>query len=143
VDALLSLKDKFTKAGNLEAAIATDAELKRLGSVSPTALPTGELPLAAGKTAKSRKLYRELVGTTWHTEWGNQTIVLEIDGLMRFSNEGNNRQWRISDDGKMEMFALENPDGARNTNLSEKLDEFKIPFGTVKICRRIVNPPAK
>jgi hypothetical protein len=140
VDALLGLKDKFTKAGNLEAAIATDAELKRIGSANPAPLATGDLPAAAGKTSRSRKLYGELVGTTWHTEWGDQTIVLEVDGLMRFSTEANNRQWRISNDGEMEMFHIDDPDGARNTNLTEKLDEFTIPFGTAKVCRRIVSP---
>ena len=143
VEALFVLKEKFTKSGNLDAAIATDTELKRIRGASPSSIPSDELPAAAGKTARSRKLYRDLVGTTWHTDWGDQTIVLEADGLMRFTKEAHNGKWQVSDDGKMQMFVSLTSTEARNTDLTEKLDQFLIPFGSPKICKRVLNPQTK
>lgn len=88
-DALVAMKDRYTKAGNLKAAVAVDAELNRLkgGTAAPSA-PAGQRPEATGviipaitklAVKTKRDLEKFLEGTTWSLTkegkpWGGRRV---------------------------------------------------------------------
>ncbi|MBL9117443.1 MAG: hypothetical protein JNJ83_20720 [Verrucomicrobiaceae bacterium] len=134
LDALTALKSKFTKNGDLESALAVDSEIKTL-QASPASSPQGAVEPAM-KSGSAKKLFRDLVGTTWHSEkWGREGTFLE-DGFFHFKDP---RQepipWKITEDSKL-LIGGGAPGDMRNANLSSKLDSFVFPFGPPKMFAR-------
>ena len=54
-EALKSLKDRFTKAGNLEAALHADSELKKITSAKQQSLAQGQQPMSPKSEAAKEK----------------------------------------------------------------------------------------
>lgn len=154
ISELEKLKIEFTKSGDLESALAVDAELKTM-STQP-GVPTAEnkgtpkpatpeskvspaLTGIAGKSGQSKKVFRELAGSNWSTTWSNMTLVLEPDGTMRFSNPAQKGWWSVSENG--ELLIKETEGGTpRNATLSPKFDHFNFPFGGAKPFTRANTP---
>ena len=150
--ALKPLNDKYvaemnkllaahTKAGNLEAALAIKEEITKFAQ--PATQTAESASTVAGKTGQSKKLYRELAGSTWATKWYDMTLTLTAEGGITFSSPrpGNGWRWKVTEDG--ELLISQSADSAfRNAKLTSKQDQFVIPFGSedAKTCIRKSQP---
>jgi hypothetical protein len=131
-DALLAMKDRYTKAGNLKAAVAVDAELNRLkgGTAAPSA-PAAQQPAATGviipATTKlavktKRDLEKFMEGTTWMlTKGGKAWGVAEFHprGKLFYQKD---RTWSVREDRKFMMEGY-------TCTLSDDLTRFEVVWG--------------
>lgn len=130
-----------TKAGNLESALAIKEEITRLTQTNiPAPDPSQSV---ADSTGQSKKIYRELADSTWTTDWYSMTVTLTADGSVSFSSPrpGAGWRWKVSEDGKL-LLSLKADGEFRNAKLTDKRDQFVIPFGSegAKVCTRQSKP---
>lgn len=141
VTELEKLLATHTKAGNLEAALAIKEELTKFKQPD---VQLADAPSdVAGETGRSRKLYRELAGSSWNTDWFAMTLTLTAEGTILFSSPraGVGWKWKASDDGEL-LISQSAETGFRNAKLNDRENSFVIPFGSeeAKVCTRKLQP---
>ena len=129
-DALLAMKDRYTKQGNLQVALAVDAAITKLrtgGATSAKEPPAVPAPPAISGITKmavktKRDLEKFLTGTTWNvTSNGKPWAIAEFKerGKLIFQKE---REWSTTDARVVLM------QGMRAT-ISDDLTRFEVTWG--------------
>ena len=136
LDALGALKLRYTRDGNLSAALAIDAEMRTLSSVESQESPKIVNKISPPETANSKQqLEKHLIGTKWtivrasdNAGWG--TFEFKDKGIMTFNQE---RKWTAT--GKRTA----NVEGY-NCTFSEDLKTFRVVWGGSGELVGTVNP---
>ena len=136
LDALGALKLRYTRDGNLGAALAIDAEMHALSPVASQGSPMSGSKTSSLDTANSKQqLEKHLIGTKWsivrasdNAGWG--TFEFKDKGIMTFNKE---RKWTAT--GKRTA----NVEGY-NCTFSEDLKTFRVVWGGSGELVGTVNP---
>ncbi|MBL9114359.1 MAG: hypothetical protein JNJ83_05080 [Verrucomicrobiaceae bacterium] len=136
-DALTVMRERYTKQGNLAAALAVDAAQKKLkGSPGDMAAQqsTATSSSATTQTSKQRRLSKDLIGTTWTCDAWKASMTLNEDGTTTYSGtKGPIAKWQVTEDGKL---ALSQGNDFRTGELGKDGDTFRIFFGSQLVWNR-------
>jgi hypothetical protein len=134
---LQKLKTDYTKSGDLEAALAVDAEIKSLEGGSPAANSVSTSAEPKKATTKNA-LEKQLVNTSWTmtrtsdgAAWG--TMEFKDKGVLMFNKE---RKWTVMDKRKVSLEGYE-------AVFSDNLTQFKVVWGATGELTGVpkTNPP--
>jgi hypothetical protein len=132
-DALSAMRERYTKQGNLPAAVAVDSALSKLkgGSTTATAPDTSATSTdatSAQTTSKQKRLQKELSGSTWACESWKARMTLNEDGTVAYSGDkGSITKWQTTTDGKL---ALSQGGDFRACDMSKDDKAFRVFFGS-------------
>ncbi len=117
---LEKLRTEFTKKGDLQAALATDQELKAVTALLNPA--PGKTPIKQASGAKGLLTY--LQEHRWKASNGNMVITFVND--QEFTNNGSAaKQFKVRDATNFELYWTNEPSGRQNCVLSKDRKSFK------------------
>ncbi|MBX7211009.1 MAG: hypothetical protein K1X78_22075 [Verrucomicrobiaceae bacterium] len=129
LEALIAMKTKFTKAGDLDAALFVDSEIRALQPSTDSSTTTAPTTTRSDSTnSKQLRLTKELSGTSWDCDTWKATMTMNADGTVTFSGpKGSMTNWKITKTGKLAL----SQDGTnfREFDLAKDNMSFEAFFG--------------